>query len=99
MYTQDKNTRLPETPMFAPQLLCIYHLIVESSHYRLSLEPLRPSQHHTKSILELCCKFLMAATALRASPVGQCQSVPFSRRPVLLRKREEIGCDTAFDSR
>ena len=53
----------------------------ESLLYGLSLEPLRPSQHYTKSILELCCRFLTTATALRASPVSWCQSVPFREDP------------------
>ena len=76
VYTGQKHP-VTETPMFALQLLCIYHLIIESSHHGLSLEPLRPSQHHTKGILEVCCRFFTTATALRASRVSQCQSVPF----------------------
>ena len=56
--------------MFAPQLLCIHHLIIELSHYGLSLEPLYLSQYHTNDILELCCNFLTTVTALRVSLVS-----------------------------
>ena len=42
----------------------------ESLLYDLSLESLRLSQHHMKSILELCCRFLTTTTALRASSIS-----------------------------
>ena len=56
--------------MFALQLLYIYYLIIESSHYNLSLESLYLSQYYTKGILELYYKFLITATALYISSVS-----------------------------
>ncbi len=51
VYTGQKRP-VTETPMFTPQLLCIYHLVIEPSHHGLSLEPLRPSQHHHFGVVE-----------------------------------------------
>lgn len=40
-----------ETPMFAPQLLWIYHLVIRLSHHDLSLGSLRPSQHDHSGVI------------------------------------------------